>query len=906
MLIDANALIHRAYHALPPLTSPKGELVNAVYGFASALLKALKDEKPEYVVACWDAGRHTFRNDIYPEYKATRAETDEALYLQIPRTKQLVVALNIPLYAQEGVEADDLIGSLAKNAAKKGLRTVIVTGDNDTLQLVDDSTGVYSLSRGVSDTLVYDTTKVKDKLGVMPRQVIDYKALAGDSSDNIPGVPGFGPKTASELLTKYDTIEGIYEHLDELSPRQKQLLIEHKDLMAISRRLGAIKVDLDIELDLKSAETSHFDFSKAINFFQEMGFKSLISRIPNHQATVQSNLFAPGTDASPPPAPSTQERLPYRLLKTVEETKTLLKRLAKVDKLVIDTETIDLEGELIGIAFGWSATESAYLPLAPVYPGGVPIEEVRADLQKVLNSKTIKKIGHNLKYDLAVLSRAGLPVEGVWFDTMIAASLLATGPMSIRLDDLSISELGFRKISIAELIGAKKSAPMTDVPAEQLAEYSCEDALITWRLFEHYFPQLEDRSFKRVFYEIEMPLMSVLEKMEARGITIDLKHLKNLSKKLAERLTALQASIQKEAGETFNVNSPIQLKTILFEKLNLETAGVKRMKSGLSTDAETLSKLKEAHPIVPMLLEYRELSKLMSTYIETLPKLADANGRVHTTYSQLGAATGRLASNNPNLQNIPIRTELGTDVRRAFVAGPGKILLGADYSQIELRIVAHMSNDPKLIETFTNGQDVHKAVSDLLNVDRRTAKAINYGIIYGLGSNALANDLGISIGQAKEHIEHYLDQFPGIVKYMKEMREQAHSQGYVETLFGRRRYLPDIHSPNPGLRAAAERMAINSPAQGTNADLVKLAMVELDRTLPEGAAMLLSIHDELVFEIEPDQLAKIAKLVREKMSNVMELKVPITVEVKSGPNWADLAPLEIKNQISKSKDISKT
>lgn len=888
LLLDSNALIHRSYHALPPLTSPKGEQVNAVYGFAAALLKAIHDEKPEYVVACFDASRETFRNEIFAGYKAHRQETDEALSAQIPRTKDIIEVLSIPLFAQKGVEADDLIGSLATIAAQKGLLSVIVTGDNDALQLVDDATSVYSLRRGVTDTLSYNRELVKEKLGVYPEQVVDYKALAGDASDNIPGAPGIGPKTASELLTKYQTLDGIYQHLDELKDRLRTILTDNKEQVLMSKRLAKIRTDLKIDLNLKEAAVTNFDFSKVVSLFHELGFKSLLSKLPQGATPSQSSLFS---QEQPKVLEKVAATLPFEAVTTVDRAKELLALLAKQTHIVIDTETIDLDGELIGISFGWAKEATAYLPIAPAYPDGLPLDELRHDLKAVLGNAEIRKIGHNLKYDLGVLARAGLPVEGVWFDTMIASQLINSQLFSHKLDDIAFAELGFRKIPISQLIGTKKDASMATVPLEELAAYACEDAVITWRLYEHFQPDLEETHLKRIFYEIEMPLMPILEKMESAGIAIDASYLKELGDKLKKRLTEIEKKAWQLVGREFNLASPAQLKEILFTQLKLPVIGIKKVQSGYSTDAEALAKLNGRHPIIALLVEYRELAKLISTYIDTLPRQADQNGRVHTSYQQIGAATGRLSSTNPNLQNIPIRTELGTAVRRAFVAGSKKVLLGVDYSQIELRILAHVSEDPKLIAAFQAGDDFHAQVARELGVDRRLAKAINFGIIYGLGAVALAQDADITPEEARQFINRYFTTFPGVANYIEKTKALARSQGFVSTLFGRRRYLPDIHSPNQMLRSGAERMAVNMPCQGTVADLVKLAMIRVNRESLVGAQLLLQIHDELLFEVDPSEITTIAPKIRQLLNTVIELKVPLEVDIKTGPNWADMKPL---------------
>lgn len=886
LLLDSNALIHRSYHALPPLTTPKGEQVNAVFGFASALLKAIKDEKPDYVVACFDVGRETFRNKIYAGYKAHRQETDEALTLQIPRVREIVEVLNIPLFAQKGVEADDLVGSLTKIAGKKGIQSVIVTGDNDALQLVNDSTSVYSLRRGVTDTLTYHRAGVYEKMGVYPEQIVDYKALAGDSSDNIPGAPGIGPKTAVELLTKYHDLDTIYKHLDELKERPRQILKDNKAQVYMSRDLGQIKCDLDIDLDLEAADIANFDFSKVVELFHELDFKSLLTKLPQSTNGVQGELFS--STRTKEPITKIEPTLPFEAITTVERWDELQAELLKKPLLVIDTETVNVDGELIGISVAWSDNEAAYLPLAPAYPGGVPIEKVRSSVQELLANGS-KKVGHNIKYDVRALAMAGFETNNIWFDTMLASQLVNTSLYSHGLDALAFSELGFKKIPISQLLtGGKKDSVMTEASVEDLAAYACEDVIVTWRLYEKLWPHLEEGSLKRVFYEIEMPLLPVLERMERFGIKLDGPYLEKLGEKLQKDLKQIEADALKIVGRDFNIASPSQLQEILFTELKLPVVGIKKIKSGYSTDADSLAKLKGTHPIIAKILEYRELAKLLNTYVETLPKQTDKNGRLHTSFLQIGAATGRMASTEPNLQNIPIRTELGNQVRQAFVADKGKVLLGADYSQAELRVLAHLSEDPGLIEAFHNSEDFHAGVAKQLGVDRRAAKAINFGIIYGLGANALANDLGIKPDEARAFIDKYFATFPGVRKFIDAKKRQAADLGYVETLFGRRRYLPDIHAPNMMLRSAAERMAVNMPCQGTVADLMKMAMIRVEDGLPAGATMLLQIHDELLFEVEKEAVEATAQHIKEVMGTVAELKVPLVVDVKSGPNWAEL------------------
>jgi len=877
LLLDANAITHRAFHALPPLTSPKGEMVNAIYGLATTLLRAIKDIKPDYLIACFDVGRHTFRNDIYPAYKAHRQETDHALVLQLPRAKEMLEQLSIPSLGVRGVEADDLIGTIARQAKRKKIKTFIVTGDKDSLQLVDEDVFVYSLHRGVSDTLIYDPQTVKEKMGITPEQVVDYKALSGDPSDNIPGVAGVGPKTAIDLLAKYGDIERIYQHLANLPERQRTLLEKGRKEMELSRRLALIKKDVPLKIDWPTAAVEHFDYQKAAAIFQEFGFRTLLSRLADFTAVAKTPL--PGMMAG---LDFTGEVVTS--LEKWEKTATLLGRSPL---LAVDTETVDLGGELVGISFATGPDKGYYLPIKPGQ-GGLAWDEVKPALSKLLGDSDRKVIGHNFKYDLTVLNRAGMSVANIYADTMLASQLLNSQLFSHKLDELALNVLKATKTPLTDLIGKGKDQPMSQVPLAKIAHYSMEDAVATWRLWQSFAPDLEEKALKKIFYEIEMPLLPVLEKMESTGVLIDLPYLKTLASQYQKALEQLEKKIRETAKTDFNPASPAQLKQVLFEQLKLSPSGVKKVKTGLSTDAETLKKLVDQHPVVPLILEYREKAKLYSTYIEALPKQADKQGRVHTSFLQLGAATGRLSSLRPNLQNIPTRTELGQAVRQAFIAGEDRLLVGADYSQAELRILAHISQEEHLIKAFQDGGDFHQSVADMLGVDRRTAKTINFGIVYGLGPVSLAEGLGVPLGAAKGFIDHYFRLFPGVRSYVDQMKERAREKGYAETELGRRRYLPDIHSPNPMLRSAAERMAINMPAQGTVADLMKLAMIEVDRQLPFQVSLLLQIHDELLLETPADQAPKIGQLVKKIMEGIRSWRVPLLVDVKIGKDWANL------------------
>lgn len=654
----------------------------------------------------------------------------------------------------------------------------------------------------------------------------------------------------------------------------------------MSQRLAAIRKDLEIDLDLKAADVTNFDFTKVVTLFHELDFKSLLTKLPQAAPVSQSELFS-STNTTKKEAVRVEPTLPWEAVTTLEHWGKLVAELEKQPLLVIDTETVDVDGELIGISFAWGDDQAAYLPVGPVYQDGLPLEQVRPSLAQLLGNSA-KKVGHNIKYDLLALARAGLAVKNIFADTMLASQLVNTQLYSHGLDALAFSELGIRKIPTTQLLGGKKTGVMTDASVEDLAAYACEDVIVTWRLWQKLMPSIEEIDLKRVFYEIEMPLTPILAEMELKGIKLDSEYLKELGSYLKKEIGRIEADIKKLAGQDFNVASPSQLQDILFGKLKLPVVGIKKTQSGYSTDADSLAKLKDAHPMIAKIVEFREMSKLLNTYVETLPTLADKNGRVHTSFGQIGAATGRMNSNNPNLQNIPIRTELGNKVRRAFVADQGKVFIGADYSQAELRVLAHLSEDPGLIRAFHGEADFHAAVANQLGVDRRAAKAINFGIIYGLGAGALANDLGISTSEARAFIDKYFATFPGVAKFIEVKKNLAREQGYVSTLFGRRRYLPDIHSPNMMMRSGAERMAVNMPCQGTVADLMKLAMVRVMDGLPEGATMLLQIHDELLFEVEKDAVEATEKHISTVMTSIAELKVPLVVDVNHGSNWADL------------------
>ncbi len=895
IIVDGNALLHRAWHALPPLQTKQGVIVNAVYGFLMILLKALNDLKPVYVAVTFDTKAPTFRDEAYDAYKAHRVKQPDELYAQIPILKKVLVAFHIPVFEKDGFEADDVIGTITKNVSRSTLHvtSIIVTGDMDSMQLVDEHTKVMTLKKGISDTIVYDVIAVKERYGLEPNQMIDYKALRGDPSDNIPGVKGIGEKTATELLQKFHTLDGIYQNIEsvEIKDGVRAKLIAQKEEAALSKKLATIVRDVPIDFDIAQCKWAGGDEAKIVEMFQELGFRSLLSRLPK---PVHSEV-------EPPVGGSTS--CAYALVDTKEKFDGFLKELGEQKIFAFDTETDSvnpLRAKLVGMSFSWESGKAYYL-------SNYESRIMNHELKIVFGNAEIKKVAHNTKFDIEVLAANGINVQGLAFDTMVASYLLNPGSRQHGLDKLAFEEFGFRMTPITDLIGkGKTEITMDKVPLEQIVPYACADADYTWRLYERQNEELRIKNAAKLFEEVEMPLISVLISMETAGIKINTEFLHGLSQKVGTRLSTLEKEIHKLAGEEFNVQSPIQLKKILFEKLQISTKGIGKTKTGLSTAADELEKMKGAHPIIDPIIEYRELAKLQSTYLEALPALVDTeDGRLHTSFNQTVAATGRLSSSDPNLQNIPIRTELGNEIRKAFIAEKGNVILTADYSQIELRVAAHLSGDKKMIAAFQNGEDFHaRTAAEIHDVPiaqvtkemRRDAKTINFGILYGMGSSSLAAQTAMSRDEARAFIEKYFVVYKELAAWIEATKEGARKQGYVETLFGRRRYLPEINSGVPMVRAAAERMAVNMPIQGTAADIMKLAMIKIHDAFHVSrftfhGRMLLQVHDELVFEVAKDAVGEVAAIVRETMENITKLSVPIKVEIEVGENWGALEAL---------------
>jgi len=896
LVIDGHALIHRSFHGIPPLNNAAGEPVNAVYGFALTLLKAWKDLKPTHIIAAFDLKEKTFRHEFFEAYKAGRQKTADELLQQVPRVKEMVRSFGIPIFELAGFEADDLIGTIS--CLSKPMECIILTGDMDTMQLVNRRVKVYTMRKGMTDTALYDEAGVQAKYAIRPDQVIDYKALRGDPSDNIPGVKGVGEKTATELLRQFDSLERLYTALADNTPAAQGLkeslrekLLTFKSDAFLSQRLATIDCHVPMTFDIADAKMEHYDREKVVSLFRELNFTSLLTKLPPTSAGYETADDAP---AEPKPLPD-RSGYNYTLVNDEETWEKFFTQLQKQSAFAIDTETTELDplkAELLGLSFSWKENQGWYVVAKP---------EWLTALKPILEDPKRKKIGHNMKFDASMLRMQGISMT-MDFDTMLASYLLHSGTRQHSLDSLVFVELGHEMMPITELIGprGKKQISLKEVPLEKVSWYSCEDADYTWRLYNVLEPKLRKSTLLKLFQDIEMPTVKVLVDMELAGIKVDTDFLRDMSKKIHITLTKTEHEIEKLAGEPFNINSPLQLQKILFERLKISTQGLGKTKTGVSTAAEQLEKIRDAHPIIPLITQQRELTKLLSTYIDALPEMVnEKTGRVHTSYNQAVAATGRLSSVDPNLQNIPIRTELGAEIRKAFVAERGFRLLSADYSQIELRVIASIAEDDAMIASFKRGEDIHtRTAANIHGIEidqvtpamRRAAKAVNFGVIYGLGYVGLSQAEGISRAEAKEFIEKYFTIYHRIRSWLDATKKLAHAQGYVETLFGRRRYFPDISSSNGMLVASAERQAINAPIQGTAADLVKMAMIAIHRDLPAvspKSRLLLQVHDEVVLEVPKDDIEVVSAFLKKTMENIYTLRVPIVADVKDGRSWGE-------------------
>lgn len=925
-LIDGMAIAYRSYYAFiqRPLINSRGENTSAIYGFVTFLNKILEEAKPDYVAVVFDTPAPTFRHQVYAEYKATREKMPEDMASQIDLLKDVVRAYNVPVIELEGYEADDIIGTLAKRAEHEGVDSFLVSGDKDFMQLVSKRVKIYRPGRKGTEVEIVDIDGVREKFGVNPDQVVDVLGLIGDSSDNIPGVPGIGEKTAIPLIQEYRSIENLLTRVDQL-PRKalKEKLETHKELALLSKQLTTIDTNVPLDVDFHSLKSAGRNIPELMSLFERLEFRSLHRQL-EERSVGSAEVESPVQHTDHFPGATVEDIHSHEHSYVLIADETALRRLSETlqssSELAVDTETTStdpLKAELIGISLSPQAHVAYFIPVIAEAPQtnasatlfdessaassseqriGLPMETVISHLRPVLENAAIKKIGQNLKYDYQVLSRHGIVMKGIWFDTMIASYLLRADDRH-NLDALALEHLNYRTITFSDLVGTKQDRiDIRDVPLQSLCAYACEDADITLRLSAKFREQLDQRGMSDLFERIELPLVTVLAHMELHGVTIDTEQLARMSKEIDRMIDALTRDIFAHAGSEFNINSTQQLSDILFDKLKLNP--VRKTKTGFSTDVAVLQQLEKEHPIIPCLLEYRQLAKLKSTYIDALPQLINlSTGRVHTTYNQTVAATGRLSSSDPNLQNIPIRTELGRSIRGAFVAGSGRVILSADYSQIELRIMAHISDDQGLKDAFLAGEDVHRStaakvfgveVSEVSREMRRRAKEVNFGIMYGIGPFGLGRRLDISQSEAKEIIDRYFDRFPKVRSYIDRTITSARRQGYVETLLGRRRYLPDINSKNNNIRGNAERQAINMPIQGTAADMIKAAMVNIHHEFERRSlksAMILQVHDELVFEVWNAELDEARSIVQTSMVEALPLHVPLHVDVGVGPNW---------------------
>ena len=923
LLIDGHSLVYRGFYALQelgrPFTNAKGELTTGVYAFTSMLLKALEDLKPQYAAAAFDMSRPTFRLNDFAEYKGTRTAAPPGMRDQVVWSRRVLEAMQIPLFEVAGYEADDVIGALSVNAVEQGVNAIILSGDNDLLQLVNPHVKVLTSRRGITDTILYDEARVTDKYGgLRPNQVPDFKAIRGDTTDNIPGVAGIGDKGASKLLLEFGSVQALYDNLDKIPSKQRDLLEPLRDQVLLARKLTTIVTDLPVELDLEKARLRDLRRPEVIGIFQELSFKSLIDRIPKLQppplpknGRAQAGLF----DALAPAGQS----------QTVEPVGGTITSLEALDELIAEirahgsfafnvqaTGLLPMRADLVGIGLA-AGQKAAYIPLGHVTGEQLDRDAALDRLRPLFADERVAKRAHNAKFHMVLLARYGVPVHGLAFDTMIAAYLLESGQRALALRDLAWAKVQVELPSVQSLLGiGKKAITMAEMTVGDCGNYACHEALLVERLVPMLETELEEAAQTRLFREVEMPLVPVLAEMELVGIKVDLPYLAELGRELEARIASLESDIYGHVGHEFNINSTQRLSEVLFQELHLEIDKRKRRsktKTGhISTGSDVLEELRGTHPIIDLILEYRQLQKLKSTYVDALQLLVDPNtGRVHTSFNQTVAATGRLSSSDPNLQNIPIRTDIGKRVRRAFVAREGALLLSADYSQIELRVLAHMANDPTLLQAFENGEDPHAVTAaEVLGIPfeqvtsdhRRVAKMVNYGVLYGMSDYGLAERTGLPSADASGFIQRYFQRFGTVKAFQDRVIGNAEDNGYAETLLGRRRYFPEIRSRLFAVRQAAIRATINAPIQGSASDIVKIAMIRvaefLDREAP-SVRMLLQVHDELLLEGPEDELRRIAPRLCEIMVGALEMKARLHVDLKLGPNWEDMKPLALSS-----------
>lgn len=917
VIIDAMALAYKAYFAFinRPLKTKSGEPTSAVYGFINQVFKIIEDTNPDYIAVATDSKEKTFRHERYEKYKSTREDMPEDMIPQIKRIKEVIEAFGMPLYIKPGFEADDLIGTAVKIAAENGLESFAITPDKDYIQLITDDVKVIKPGKSTDEIVIIDKKKVKEVYGFEPIQMIDYLALIGDSSDDIPGVTGIGPKTAQPLIEKFGNIENIYNNIDKIEKAGiKKKLEEGKENAFLSKELATIVTDVDFEFNIEDAKFSEPDFETLTKLFVELEFKSFGNKLikifgKKAEKEIPENFEELTSEEE---TIFDKNKVKYHLVNSIDGIKKLAESLSKSEIFVFDTETDSLDilnVNLAGCSFATKKGEAYFVPINPSKESSqlfdtdlsdrISLRDFSKYFKPIFEDDKIKKVCQNGKYDIAVLRTHNIEVKNFYFDTMLASYILDPDQKH-GMDDLARKYLNYSPIPLSDLIGAKKSAEkIFDVDLQKLSDYAAEDADITYRLYDIFKKELNKEGLEKIAYEVEFPLVEVLEDMERTGIKIDTGSLNAFSKDLEILMDNYTNEIYKHAGAQFNINSTQQLQKVLFDKLKLTQT--KKTKTGYSTDARSLELLKGEHPIIDVILEYRQVAKLKSTYADALPKLINKKtGRIHTTFNQTVASTGRLSSLDPNLQNIPIRTELGKEIRKAFVPrDKNHLILSADYSQIELRIMASICKDENLIKAFKENEDIHRRTASLVfMVDpndvtpdmRRKAKEVNFGILYGIGPFGLKNRLGITQTHAKEIIDTYFGTFRNVKQFMDDSVKFAQEKGYAETLLGRRRYLRNINSSNRVVKQFEERVAINMPIQGTAAEMIKLAMINIHRELIKQkykSKMVLQVHDELVFDAHKDEIDDLLVLVKDLMANALPLEVPVIVDTGVGDNWLD-------------------
>ena len=882
-LVDGTVYAFRAFHAVEQLTTSEGMPTGAIFVFTKMLMKLMEDENPEYMVIVFDAGGETERDRLYEEYKANRPEVSENLVQQFPYMRQIIEALGIPIVERKGFEADDIIATLTKQAEAEGFEVRIFTNDKDMLQLLSPTVKVYRSDR--QKVTIYDEKSFRKRYQIEPRQMPDYLGLMGDKIDNIPGVSGIGEKSIPILLERFGTIENIFEHIDEVEKKWQKKLRDGADDATLSKKLAVLNADVELEIKPEDCKLGKYDHEKLQEIFHQLEFKSLMKNI---KVTIDPDKYD------------------YHTVLTESELEELIGKLQSVDEFSIDLETTDVDtmrARIVGVSISLKPNEAYYIP---VYyelldrPEMLSEEYVLGKLKPFLEDANFSKVGHNIKYDLEVLKRSGVDINGIGFDTMIASYLLNPSASGHKLDDVAFKFLQRQLIPIKDLIGSgAKQIPMSQVPVEKVSDYACEDAEVSLHLKYLLEPQLAEHDLEDIFSNLELPLIPVLADMEMAGIKIDTEFLRELSVEYEKNLQEMTEQIYELAGGEFNINSPKQLGEVLFDKLNLPK--YRRTKTGYSTDEKVLNTLASHHELPALMLEYRKFAKLKSTYTDALIDLINPHtGRLHTSFNQAVTATGRLSSSNPNLQNIPIRTERGREIRRAFIAeGDDKVLLAADYSQIELRILAHLSKDERLVEAFAKDEDIHSyaaslvfgvPVEEVTSEMRSRAKTMNYGIVYGIGAMRLANELKIDMREAQGFIDNYFQTYAGVKAYFDQTIQDVTKKGDVTTLMGRRRYVPEINANNRNTREFGKRIAINTPVQGSSADLIKLAMLKVADYLEstkKQTKMVLQVHDELIFEVPNDELEEVTEELRQIMETALPMDVPIKVDINLGQNWLE-------------------